>query len=137
MDGDRIFVFGSNIQGIHGKGSARWAEKKFGARRGIGVGLSGQSYAIPTRTQIATPSSGKGPGVQFRTLPITEIREHVEQFVAFAREHPELVFDVVRIGCGNAGYDDGQMAPLFHDAPANVKLPYGWRAIGSPYKQEE
>ena len=45
---DEIFVFGSNLHGLHGGGAARAACKKFGAIWGQGVGLQGQSYAIST-----------------------------------------------------------------------------------------
>lgn len=41
-------MFGSNLQGIHGGGAARIARECFGAIMGQGVGLQGQSYAIPT-----------------------------------------------------------------------------------------
>ena len=45
---DEIFVFGSNLAGMHGGGAARVAYERFGAVWGCGVGLQGQSYAIPT-----------------------------------------------------------------------------------------
>jgi hypothetical protein len=46
---DVIFVFGSNPEGRHGAGSAKTAREKFGAIRGQGEGLQGNSYAIPTK----------------------------------------------------------------------------------------
>lgn len=75
---------------------------------GQGVGLQGQSYAIPTMQG----------GVE-------TIKPYVDEFIAFARQHTELTFLVTRIGCGIAGFVDEQIAPLFVealDAP-NVKLP--------------
>lgn len=45
---NEVFVFGSNLQGMHGGGAARLAYREFGAEWGQGVGLFGQSYAIPT-----------------------------------------------------------------------------------------
>ena len=45
---NEIFVFGSNLAGMHGCGAARIARLHFGATMGKGVGLQGQSYAIPT-----------------------------------------------------------------------------------------
>jgi hypothetical protein len=45
---NEIFVFGSNLEGMHGGGAARAAYNKFGAIWGQGVGLQGQSYGIPT-----------------------------------------------------------------------------------------
>lgn len=103
-----VFVFGSNLAGHHGGGAARLAYQKFGAVWGQGVGLMGQSYAIPTM------QGG-----------IESIRPYVDDFIAFAREHPELLFYVTRIGCGIAGFKEREIAPLFRDAIAmeNVVLP--------------
>ena len=50
---DSIFVFGSNIQGIHGAGAAKMARERFGAKLRMADGLCGQSYAIPTRDMVA------------------------------------------------------------------------------------
>ena len=105
---DEIFVFGSNLHGHHGGGAARAAINKFGAIWGQGVGLQGQSYAIPTMQG----------GVE-------TIKPYVDQFVDFAKEHSELFFYVTRIGCGIAGFKDGDIAPLFANALAedNICLP--------------
>ena len=106
-----IFVFGSNLQGMHGGGAARVAYRNFGAVMGQGVGLQGQSYAIPTMQG----------GVE-------TIRPYVDEFIAFAKEHPELTFLVTRIGCGIAGFTDEEIAPLFAEAQSvdNIVLPEGW-----------
>lgn len=103
-----IFVFGSNLGGMHGGGAARAAVNKFGAIWGQGVGLQGQSYAIPTMQG----------GVE-------TIQPYVDEFIDFARNHPEYIFLVTRIGCGIAGFDDSEIAPLFHDAKdiTNIHLP--------------
>ena len=103
-----IFVFGSNLAGMHGGGAARVALDRFGAVPGQGVGLQGQSYAIPTM------QGG-----------VDTIRSYVDEFIEFARSHPELKFYVTRIGCGIAGFDDSEIAPLFADARGlkNVVLP--------------
>jgi len=111
-----IFVFGSNLAGRHGAGAALFARDCHGAEYGRGVGLQGYSYAIPTKDE------------RLRTLPLDVIRTHVEWFIHFARFcHPELTFNVTRIGCGLAGYTDAQIAPMFAAAPANCVLPEGWR----------
>ena len=106
-----IFVFGSNLRGMHGGGAARIAHQKFGAIMGQGVGLQGQCYAIPTMQG----------GVE-------TIRPYVDEFLAFAKEHPELTFLVTRIGCGIAGFTDEEISPLFAQAHEieNVVLPEGW-----------
>lgn len=105
---DEIFVFGSNLAGMHGGGAARLAMQRFGAVWGQGVGLQGHSYAIPTMQG----------GVE-------TIRPYVDEFTAFARRHPQLKFLVTEIGCGIAGFSVEQIAPLFAQAKEleNVYLP--------------
>ena len=109
-----IFVFGSNLDGHHYGGAARIAEEKFGAIFGQGVGLQGQSYAIPTMHG----------GVDV-------IKPYVDEFIEFAKQHPELTFLVTRIGCGIAGFKDSEIAPLFKGAlgMANIALPQSFMDI--------
>lgn len=106
-----IFVFGSNLQGMHAGGAAYVAHRNFGAIWGQGVGLQGQSYGIPTMQG----------GVE-------TVRPYVNEFIQFAKDHPELTFLVTRIGCGIAGFTDAEMAPLFEKAHSieNIVLPEGW-----------
>lgn len=108
LDQDDIFVFGSNLEGIHAGGAARTAYEKFGAEWGNGVGLQGQSYAIPTM------HGG-----------IETIKPYVDQFIDVARECDQNTFYVTRVGCGIAGFTDEEIAPLFKDAMKlyNVRLP--------------
>lgn len=105
---DEVFVFGSNLAGMHGGGAAYVAFRQFGAVMGCGVGLRGQSYAIPTMQG----------GVE-------TIEPYVTEFIAFAKAHPELFFFVTRIGCGIAGFRDKEIAPLFAGAISveNICLP--------------
>ena len=107
---NEIFVFGSNLQGVHGGGAARMAYEHFGAVWGEGVGLFGQSYAIPTMQG----------GVE-------TIRPYVDDFIRFAQRHGELDFLVTEIGCGIAGFTPREIAPLFFKAIVddikNVYLP--------------
>lgn len=110
-----IFVFGSNLAGRHGKGAALCAMKEYGAIYGQGVGRQGDSYAIPTKDE------------NIETLPLFLIYPYVIDFIYYAIKHPELEFNVTRIGCGLAGYDDDDIAPMFESAPENCKLPEGWR----------
>ena len=109
-----IFVFGSNLKGMHAGGAAYVALEKFGAKLGQGVGLQGQSYAIPTM------QGG-----------VDSIRPYVNEFIAYAQFHTEMKFLVTRIGCGIAGYKDGEIAPLFRNAVnvENIYLPAAWWAI--------
>lgn len=105
---NEIFVFGSNLAGAHAGGAARVAHVRFGAVWGQGVGLQGQSYAIPTMQG----------GVE-------TIKPYVDEFVSFAAEHKEYKFLVTRIGCGIAGFMPDDVAPLFVGAMdlENVILP--------------
>lgn len=111
----RIFVFGSNLAGRHGAGSALEARRRHGAKLGVGVGPTGDAYAIPTKD------------VKLKVLPLDEIEKHVSDFVAYAKDHPELHFVVVKIGCGLAAFDESTISPMFSGSPRNVELPTGWR----------
>ena len=108
LNENEIFVFGSNLDGLHGGGAARIAYDKFGAIWGQGVGLQGQSYGIPTM------HGG-----------VDAIKPYVDEFINFAKSHPEFKFLVTRIGCGIAGFNDKEIAPLFKDAIEieNIYLP--------------
>ena len=105
---NEVFVFGSNLDGLHGGGAAAAAVRYFGAIWGQGVGMQGQCYAIPTM------HGG-----------VDAIKPYVDEFIKYAQEHPELTFLVTRIGCGIAGFKDEDIAPLFQDALdlPNVALP--------------
>lgn len=114
LEENEIFVFGSNLQGWHGGGAAAAAHMWFGAIWGCGVGIQGQSYAIPTMHG----------GVK-------EIKPFVDEFIVYAKEHPELTFLVTRIGCGIAGFKDDEIAPLFREAKdmGNVILPESFHRV--------
>jgi hypothetical protein len=104
---NEIFVFGSNLAGFHGGGAAELA-MDWGAIWGQGVGLQGQTYAIPTMFDS-----------------IVEIKPYVDDFLLFAKEHPELKFLVTEIGCGIAGWTVEEIAPLFKLAVTeNIKNVY-------------
>ena len=112
-----IFVFGSNQAGIHGKGDALIARQRHGAILGQGEGLQGASYGIPTKDRY------------IRSLPLEKIRPGVERFLAFAHAHPEMVFDVQRVGCRNAGYTPPDIAPMFAGAPENCFFHEDFRTV--------
>ena len=107
---NEVFVFGSNLQGLHGGGAGKLAHQKFGAVRGLGVGLAGQSYAIPTMQMHGG---------------LDAIKPYVDQFIEMAKIMRDKKFYVTKIGCGIAGFKVEQMAPLFKDALEleNVALP--------------
>lgn len=105
-----IFVFGSNLAGIHGAGAALYARQHYGAVLGVGVGPTGHAYAIPTKDQ------------RLRTLSLGAIAPHVSDFIAHAVARPRMLFQVTAIGCGLAGYKVPDIAPLFARAPENCLL---------------
>ena len=112
---NEVFVFGSNLRGMHAGGAAFTARVLFGAIMGQGEGLQGQSYAIPTMQG----------GVE-------TIKPYVDKFITFAADHPDKDFLVTRIGCGIAGFNPEDIAPLFKEAlhMNNVWLPADfWRVL--------
>lgn len=110
---DTIFVFGSNLQGTHKGGAALTARKLYGAIKGVGVGLQGQSYAIPTMEGLET------------------MKLYIDQFILNTHILNYCKFYVTRIGCGIAGYKDEDVAPLFARALGlkNVYLPESFVTI--------
>lgn len=116
---NEIFVFGSNERGIHGAGAAFQAYKEFGAKWGIPFGLVGQTFAIPTKD------------MNIQTLPLEKIQEYVEKFIKFAEGSPQYKFLVTEIGCGLAGYQPEDIAPLFKRAVEieNIHLPEKFKEI--------
>lgn len=118
LRGYEVFVFGSNLAGRHGAGAAKQA-LKMGAEYGKGVGLAGQTYAIPTKDE------------DLNTLSVFEIGAYVDEFTSFAKSRPSITFLVTKIGCGLAGYEPEQIAPLFDKAGKlhNVVLPIEFASI--------
>lgn len=96
---NQVFVYGANTAGIHGAGAAKLA-LRWGAKMGE-YGLNGQTYGIPTKDK------------KIQTLPLDKIQVHVNDFLATAFSHPEYEFLVSKIGCGLAGYQPKDIAPLF------------------------
>ncbi|NGO63914.1 hypothetical protein G6N76_09520 [Rhizobium daejeonense] len=109
-----IFVFGSNLAGIHGAGAARFAVLHHGAIYGRGIGIQGRSYGIPTK------------GWKIETLPLEEISGYVERFKEFARSNPDWTFYITPIGCGLAGYKRPQIRPMFDGMPENCRFAETW-----------
>jgi hypothetical protein len=110
-----IFVFGSNLAGRHGAGSALHARIHFGARPGVGEGRTGSAYAIPTKD------------AHLHRLPLACIAGAIARFRGYAKAHPELTFQIVKIGCGLAGFTEAEIAPFFIGSPPNCSLPPKWR----------
>lgn len=116
-----VWVFGSNLAGIHGAGSARVAHTVYGRPYGMNYSVGiyqdinlRESYGIPTKD------------AKIETLSIPIIIQFVEIFKEFVKASPGKIFFITRIGCGYAGYTDEQMAPLFKGIPENVSIPESW-----------
>lgn len=117
MNYSMIFVFGSNKQGIHGGGAAFYAHKDRGAVWGVGEGLRGSSYALPTKL---TP---------IQSLPLNEVIKSVDRFLRFAEINHGLKFQLTRVGCGLASNEelhDKSIAPMFFGAPNNCYFDTKW-----------
>lgn len=110
----QIFVFGSNKRGVHGAGAARYAMDYLGAVFGEWDGITGKTYAIPTKDEY------------IETMDIEEIFKYVAKFVKFTKENYHLDFFITGIGCGLAGYTPEEIAPLFRDCGANCSFPDTW-----------
>lgn len=117
MDDRWVLVFGSNLAGRHGAGAALVAAKHYGARYGVGEGLMGRSYGIPTK------------GRRLEILDLETVARGVEKFLATARERPDRAFWVTRVGCGLAMYKDIDVAPMFKNAPVNCNFANEWRSL--------
>ena len=121
---NQVFTFGANTKGVHGAGAAKLALKKFGAKMGIGRGLQGQSYALPTKD------------FDFETLPLFDIVKNIKEFVDFATKNPQYEFMTTLIACGLAGYTPEQIGPMFGklSIPPNVILPIEFAKFVKDYK---
>jgi hypothetical protein len=113
LEPNQIICFGANEAGRHGAGLAKLAKNKFGARYGVGRGLQGNSYALPTKD------------FEINTLPLYDIEQNIKEFLDFAGENPHYEFYMTLIGCGLANYTPDQIGPLFgkFPIPSNVILP--------------
>jgi hypothetical protein len=117
-----VFVFGSNLAGRHGAGAAWMAATKFGAQLGVGSGLTGQCYALPTKDS------------ELKTLSIPIIDTFVVGLSLIVRLNPEKLFLITAVGCGLAGYKPEDIAPLFKPFLdfSNVSLPTEFLAVLQP-----
>lgn len=109
-----VFVFGSNLSGIHGAGAAKYAAQHKGAVPGVGEGRMGMSYALPTK------------GKRITMMSVSEIQDHVDTFLDHARANPDDQFQVTQVGCGLGGHRKEDIAPMFEYAPENCFFDRMW-----------
>lgn len=130
LSDNQIFVFGSNAEGLHKRGAAKFALDHCGAILGQAEGLQGQSYAIITKKNWRIE----------RSSTLIEIESGILRFIIFAMEHPNLQFLVTKIATDLAGYTIEDIAPLFYDAipVKNISLPVEfWDILNEKPSEEE
>ncbi len=115
-----FFVFGSNLAGRHGAGAALGAKLEYGAVNGVGRGITGHAYALPTKIS------------PYKTLPLPSVLEEIDRFITLASQTPETQYRMTRIGCGLAGLPEAIIRERALRAPANVLLPGLWEAERTP-----
>jgi hypothetical protein len=114
---DRIDVFGSNLAGVHGAGHAKDVKNYFYAKVGVGEGMTGQAYALPTKDHT------------IKTRTLDQVSESLNKFLLFAAENEKKQFFMARVGCGLAGFKDADIIGLLnaHESiPENIVLPGTW-----------
>jgi hypothetical protein len=115
-----IFVFGSNLSGIHGAGAARYAHKNLGAKWGCGIGLTGHCYALPTK------------GINITFMSLDEVRRSIQHFTSFAYQNQGADFKVTQVGCGLGGFRKEEIAPMFEYAAhemSNCYFDTAWKEL--------
>lgn len=118
-----ILTFASNEGGIHGAGAAKTAYEKYGARWGKSYGHYGDSFAIPTKNEIIETIKD-----------IDRIQGYITGFIAYAKGHRKMIFQITRIGCGLAMLDESTMAKMFIGSPKNCHFDEKWRQyLGDDY----
>lgn len=129
-DENIIFVFGSNTQGRHGAGAAKYARNYFGAVYGQAEGLQGHSYAIVTK-DLTAKDYGR------RSIPPEQITEGIRKMYACAAANPGLLFCVAYRNAPDSftlnGYSGREMMLMFRkagEAPSNVLFSEEWAETG-------
>lgn len=103
LKNNEIFVFGSNLRGIHGAGAAKLAREKFEAKTGVGHGITGKCYAFPTKDQ------------NIQTIDLSIIPAFVYYLKKTITNTPEKHFLITKVGCGLAGHEIEDIAPMFKE----------------------
>lgn len=112
-----VFVFGSNTQGRHGMGAAKFAADNFGAIQGQAEGLQGRSYAIVTK-DLTKPT-----GQQNRSVSLEDIQGGINRLLEFAKSNPNRRFYVTKLGSSLAGYTIEEIRNLFRNANNTISIP--------------
>lgn len=111
---NEIFVFGSNVYGSHYSGAAKDAKELFGAEMGVGIGMTGKCYAIPTLDE------------DMQKIELSRLKGFINDFINYAECHSDLTFILTKIGCGIAGFSEDDIKVFFKNTPKNIIKPEGW-----------
>lgn len=121
-----VFVFGSNPEGRHGAGAAKVAVTQFGAKYGIGEGLVGDSYALPTKDLRVKENKG------LRSISKEEIINNISNLYKTAKQNPNKKFAIAYTNVEQSslnGYTGIEMADMFKEAgliPNNIYFSNAW-----------
>ena len=126
-DGNTIFVFGSNPEGRHGAGAAKVAREQFGAKYGVGEGITGNSYALPTKDLRVKTNNG------FRSISPKDIINNIKKLYETAKSIPSKQFKIAyRNGMNERtlnGYTGEELVSFFKAAgelPKNIQISEEW-----------
>ena len=129
-DANTIFVFGSNPEGRHGAGAAKVAREQFGAKYGVGEGLTGNSYALPTKDLRVKENNS------LRSISPEQIIESIKKLYETARQNPDKQFKVAYRNTDRKslnGYTGLEMIDMFLKAgsiPTNIVFSKEWVDTG-------
>ena len=121
-----VFVFGSNPEGRHGAGAAKIAVTQFGAKYGIGEGLVGDSYALPTKDLRVKENKG------LRSISKEEIINNISNLYKTAKQNPNKKFAIAYTNVEQSslnGYTGIEMSDMFKEAgliPNNIYFSNAW-----------
>ena len=121
-------MFGSNPEGRHGAGAAKVARDKFAAEIGTGAGLTGMSYAIPTKDLRI-----KGNRSISQENIIDSIREMYDVAERMSRRYDFYVAYRNVDETSLNGYTGIEMINMFKKAgpiPKNVIFSWEWISTG-------
>lgn len=130
FDTNTIFVFGSNPEGRHGAGAAKIAREQFGAQYGIGEGLTGNAYALPTKDLRVKENNG------MKSISKDSIVNSIRKMYEVARSMPNKQFKVAYRNTDQIslnGYTGLEMIDMFIEAgpiPNNVVFSQEWINTG-------
>ncbi len=105
---NEVFVFGSNLNGNHAGGAAAFAHRKFGAKMGVGEGMTGRCYALPTL------------GWHMKQFTFSQLRKYLAHFLTYVENHDDKRFLLTKVGIGIAGYRVEDMRTILWECIENV-----------------